>query len=124
MNDTTNNETLKIEITQAKILDCLMHGATREDIAELRAETNTNLGELRREIKTDIARLDDKIDTKASKNDIQELKQELKSDITRLDNKMEALRKDNSKYFRWIVGLMFGSFVGIALMILKFPLLK
>ena len=57
MSDTTNNETLKIEITQAKILDCLMHGATREDIAELRTETNANIAGLRQELKADMAEL-------------------------------------------------------------------
>ena len=107
----------RFEITKDNILHYFMHAATREDIAELRAENKASIGELRQELKVDISRLDDKLDSKASKSDMLELKQELKSE-------MQALRKDTNKYFRWIVGLMFGSFAGIALMILKFPLLK
>ena len=87
MSDTTKNETLKIEITQAKILDCLMHGATREDIAELRAETNANITGLRAE----------------TKNSIDSLRHEIKADIARLDDKMDTK-------FRWLIGLMFGGF--------------
>lgn len=96
-NNNQKNESKKLEITSDNILHCLMHAATREDIAELR-----------REFKNDISKLDDK----ASKADIAELK-----------HNMELLRKENNKYFRWIVGLMFSSFAGIAIMILKFPML-
>lgn len=105
MSDTTNNETLKIEITQAKILDCLMHGATREDIAELRAETKSSIGELRVEFKADITKLDDKIERIADKMD---------SKFTIMDGKFNALSdkldKKLNKYFMWLVGLMFGGF--------------
>ena len=114
-----NIQELTFEITKDNLLHCLMHTATRENIAELRAEN-----------KADVLRLNDKLDTKASKADIAELKKhtselrsELKTDMEKLDSKMDGLRKENNKYFRWIVGLMFGSFVGIAIMILKFPML-
>ena len=126
-NNNQNIESKKLEITSDNILHCLMHAATREDIGELRAETKANIGdlklelkadmaELRKELKSDISKLTDKLDTKASKTDMVELRAELKAE-------MQALRKDTNKYFRWLVGLMFGSFGGIALMILKFPML-
>ena len=114
MNSESNNqatENKKLEITSDNILHCLMHAATREDIAELRAETKNSINELRTETKVSIGDL-----RKELKIDMAELKTELKGE-------MQALRKENSKYFRWIVGLMFGSFGGIAIMILKFPML-
>ena len=116
--DTKNKNTQepKFEITKDNILHYFMHAATREDIAELRAENKANISELRAENKANISEL--RADTKAS---IGELRQELKADMSKLDSKMDDLRRDNNKYFRWIVGLMFGSFAGIALMILKFP---
>lgn len=130
-----NTQGQKFELTSDNILHCLIHAATREDIAELRAENKANIAELRTEnkanidglrveLKADISRLDDKLDAKASKTDMVEFKSELKSDMNEIRQEMQALRKDNNKYFRWIVGLMFGSFAGIALMILKFPLIK
>lgn len=106
-NNQQRTESNKLEITSDNILHCLMHAATREDIAELRAENKANIGDLRKELKTDMA----------------ELKAELRSEMSVIKSEMQALRKDNNKYFRWIVGLMFGSFGGIAIMILKFPVL-
>ena len=99
-NNHQNAGNKKLEITSNDILQCLMHAATREDIAELRAENKANIGDLRKELKIDMA----------------ELRTELKAE-------MQSLRKDTNKYFSWLVGLMFGSFGGIALMILKFPML-
>ncbi len=44
---------MSVEITQDKILDVLMHAATREDISEIRSE----MKDLRTELKEDIASL-------------------------------------------------------------------
>ena len=115
-NENKNTDSKKMEITSNDILQCLMHTATREDIAELRAE-----------LKSDISKLNDKLEIKSSKTDMADLRKELKIDMAELKvelkGEMQSLRKDNNKYFRWIVGLMFGSFGGIAIMILKFPML-
>ena len=75
------------EITKDNLLHCLMHTATRENIAELRAEN-----------KADVLRLSDKLDAKASKANISELKtytselrSDIKTDISRLDDKIERI---------------------------------
>ena len=121
-NENKSTDSKKMEITSNDILQCLMHAATREDIAELRAENKANIGDLRKELKTDMADL-----RKELKTDMADLRKELKIDMAELKadlkGEMQSLRKDNNKYFRWIVGLMFGSFGGIAIMILKFPML-
>ncbi len=44
---------MSVEITQDKILDVLMHAATREDISEIRSE----MKDLRKELKEDITSL-------------------------------------------------------------------
>jgi len=95
-NNQQRTKNTKLEITSDNILHCLMHAATREDIADLRHE-----------MKQDIIRLDDKIERLSEKINLFE---------SRVDKKL-------NKYFTWIVGLMFGSFGGIAIMILKFPML-
>lgn len=108
------------EITKDNLLHCLMHTATRENIAELRAEN-----------KADVLRLNDKLDTKASKADIAELKthtselrSELKTDISRLDDKIERiadkLDKKLNKHFMWLVGLMFSGFAGTIVFMVKY----
>ena len=111
MNTETNqNKETKIEFTQESILHCIMRSATRSDIAELRGEVKADMSAMKVELKGDISAL--KVELKG---DIAGLKAELKSDISELRHEVGSLRKDTNKYFRWIVGLMFGSFAGIAL---------
>ena len=121
-NNNQSTESKKLEITSDNILHCLMHAATREDIAELKTETKNSINDLRAETKANISDL--KLELKT---DMAELKSDLRSEMnvikSDLKSEMQALRKDTNKYFRWIVGLMFGSFGGIAIMILKFPML-
>ena len=50
-------DVLTIELTQAKLLEVLLHAATREDIAELRKETNANIAQLRNEVNANIGEL-------------------------------------------------------------------
>jgi hypothetical protein len=49
MNDGNDNN-MKLEITQDKLVDLLMHSATRQDIAELRNEMQIDKNELKSEI--------------------------------------------------------------------------
>lgn len=73
--------------TADNIVHYLMHAATREDIAELRAESNANT-----------ARLDDKIERIADKMD------------GKFNTLSDKLDKKLNKHLTWLVGLMFGGF--------------
>ncbi len=99
--ETKNTQEPRFEITKDNILHCLMHAATREDIAELRVENKANIGELRQEIKADINKLDNKIERIADK----------------LDSKL-------NKHFMWLTGLMLGGFSTLAIMMFNFMKMK
>ena len=117
------------EITKDKLLHCLMHTATRENIAELRAENKADVLRLNDKLdtkvsKADVDKINDKLDTKASKSDVAELRSELKTDISRLDDKIERiadkLDKKLNKHFMWLVGLMFSGFAGTIVFMVKY----
>jgi hypothetical protein len=62
-----NNTPVKLEITQDKLVDLLMHAATREDIAALRQETNAKFEKVDQKfekIDQQFEKLDQKIDLK------------------------------------------------------------
>ena len=108
--DTKNKNTQepKFEITKDNILHYFMHAATREDIAELRAENKANIDSLRAEFKSDISRLDDKIERIADKMDVK---------FSALSDKLD---KKLNKHFMWLVGLMFSGFAGTMVFIVKY----
>ena len=83
------NDKLTLELKEDKILDILMHAATREDLAKLSAETKADIARLSSETKTDIAKLSTEISTVRS--EMGGLRSELKSDILRLDNKLDKI---------------------------------
>ena len=58
MNEGKDNN-MKLEITQDKLVDLLMHSATRQDIAELRTEMQSDKNEL----KSEITQTNNRIDT-------------------------------------------------------------
>ncbi len=76
-----SNEQIKIEITQDKLVDILLHSATREDINKL----DMKISDVRNELKEDINKLDVKIS---------DLRTELKEDINKLDVKISDLRTE------------------------------
>lgn len=69
----------QVVITQEKLVDLLLHAATREDIAKYAAENKANIAELRQEMKSDTLRLETRVSgVEAS------LRQEIKSSIASL----------------------------------------
>tara|TARA_R110002167_G_C12593076_1_gene644401 strand:+ start:804 stop:1097 length:294 start_codon:yes stop_codon:yes gene_type:complete len=58
-----NGKDMRLEITQDKLVDILQHAATRQDIADLRVETNSNIVGVKTELKADINRIESKIDS-------------------------------------------------------------
>jgi hypothetical protein len=80
------DQNIKIEITQAKLLDVLMHSATREDIAELRSELKS-----------------DKVEVKS---EILEVKNELKGEISGVRSELRSLGEKVDSNFRWIMGVL------------------
>ena len=112
-----NIQELTFEITKDNLLHCLMHTATRENIAELRAEN-----------KADVLRLNDKLDTKASKADVDKLNDKIERIADKMDGKFSALSdkldKKLNKHFMWLTGLMLGGFSTIAIMMINFMKMK
>ncbi len=100
MNDGNDNN-MKLEITQDKLVDLLMHSATRQDIAELRTEMQIDKNELKSEIEKVELGLNSKIDNLRTelKSDIAEVKNELKSEM-----KIVADKGDSN--FKWTVGIL------------------
>ncbi len=82
---------MSVEITQDKILDVLMHAATREDISEIRSE----MKDLRVELKEDITNL---------RSEMKDLRIELKEDIASLRVEMSQLRNEGQNNFRLLMG--------------------
>ncbi len=87
---TTKNNPVKLEITQDKLVDLLMHAATREDIATLRQE-----------VKEDIAKLDARIDKLDDK--IEKLEAKMDAKFDKVDAKMD-------RQFKFLLRMMIGGF--------------
>jgi uncharacterized protein YpmS len=110
MND-GKDKNMKLEITQDKLVDLLMHSATRQDIAELRNEMQSDKNEL----KAEIAQTNNRIDNLRTelKSDIAEVKTELKADM-----KVIVEKVDNN--FKWLAGiLVVGLLIPIILQFVK-----
>ena len=73
---------MKLEITQDKLVDILMHAATREDIAKLDTKVDTQANRLDAKIES----LDAKIDAQANRLDAK-----IDAQANRLDAKIEQL---------------------------------
>ena len=106
MTDKNNKKTY--EIGEDKVIDLLLHAATREDIAELRnvdiARLDNKIDSVRADLKQDIVRLDQKIDR---------VEDTLRGDIHKLDNRIDKLdnridKLDNriGALTKWVVGGM------------------
>ena len=79
---------MKLEITQDKLVDILMHAATREDIAKLDTKVDTQANRLDAKIES----LDAKIDAQANRLDakIESLDAKIDAQANRLDAKIDA----------------------------------
>ncbi len=73
------SDEMRVTITQDKLVDILMHAATREDISTLRNEVNLSIDSLRK----DIDRLDSRID--------------------KLDNRIDKLDNRIDSNFKWLM---------------------
>lgn len=72
----------RIEITQDKLVDILLHAATREDLATLAADTKAGFAMLATSTKADFAKVDTKFD-------------KLEAKLDKLDAKIEAVATEN-----------------------------
>ena len=107
MNDGNDNN-MKLEITQDKLVDLLMHSATRQDIAEVKTELKFEIEKIEAGLKSDIADVKTEL-----KSDIAEVKTELKSDM-----KVIVEKVDNN--FKWLAGiLVVGLLIPIILQFVK-----
>jgi uncharacterized phage infection (PIP) family protein YhgE len=73
-----------VTITQDKLVDILMHAATREDMASFKAEMKEDISNLRDKMDKDIATLNGRID-------------KLDSRIDKLDSRIDS-------NFKWMMG--------------------
>jgi len=85
-----NGQNIKIEITQGKLLDLLMHSATREDISELRTEMHQRIDSSKNELKKEIA----------------DVKTELKAEIADVKTDMKSLSERMDSNFKWTLGIL------------------
>jgi len=103
MNDGNDNN-MKLEITQDKLVDLLMHSATRQDIAELRNEMQSDKNEL----KSEIAQTNNRIDTLRTelKSDIAEVKSSIVEVKNELKSEMKIVADKGDSNFKWTVGIL------------------
>lgn len=92
------DDQIKIEITQDKLVDILLHSATREDINKL----DVKISDVRNELKEDINKLDVKIS---------DVRNELKEDISDLRTELKEVRTGQTK-------ILWGVFLAVVVPIL------
>ncbi|WP_158107011.1 hypothetical protein [Caedibacter taeniospiralis] len=80
-----------VTITQDKLVDILMHAATREDMASFKAEMKEDISDLRDKMDKDIATLNGRID-------------KLDSRIDKLDSRIDKLDSRIDSNFKWMMG--------------------
>ena len=95
--DNGNGKDMRLEITQDKLVDILQHAATRQDIADLRVETNANITGVKAELKAEIGKLESHMDSN---------KAELKAEISKVENKIEAAVNKSDSNFKWTMGVL------------------
>lgn len=92
-----NEQQIKIEITQDKLVDLLLHAATREDIAKQDIKIDAVKADLYNKIDTVEVKLNNKIDA------VEE----------RLNNKIDNFEVRVNTQFRWVLSTTLG--VGVTL---------
>ena len=105
------NNPVKLEITQDKLVDLLLHAATREDIQAFAKASKEDYIKL----ESQIARLEQKIDSHGAKLD-----QKIDSGIARVERSMEAMEARMDRQFHkidgrynWIIGTMLACFIAL-----------
>ncbi len=103
-----NEQQIKIEITQDKLVDLLLHAATRDDIAKQDVKIDA--------VKTGLYNKIDQVEEKLSnKIDSVEVKLNNKIDEVedRLNNKLDSFEVRVNSQFRWVLSTTLG--VGVTL---------
>ena len=77
---------VNVTITQDKLVDILMHAATREDISNLRDKMDKDISSLRSEVKSDI--------------------DSVRAEIKDVRSEVKDLRKEMNTKFTWLYGLV------------------
>lgn len=85
----SNQPITKIEITQDKLVDILLHAATREDLANLAKESKGNFEQQRAEAKAEFEKM--RSETKAEFDKLDFRIDKLDSRIDKLDAKIDKL---------------------------------
>ncbi|WP_192484856.1 MULTISPECIES: coiled-coil domain-containing protein [Cysteiniphilum] len=99
------NDEVKVTITQDKLVDILMHAATREDIANVKTEISGLGDKLDKDIanvRTEISGLRDKLDKDIASVNNQINK--LDNRIDKLDNRIDKLDSRIDSNFKWMMG--------------------
>lgn len=104
------NKSVEIKITQDKLVDLLLHAATREDIGILRQEMKEETASLRQEIKSESAKLNQKIE-----ESVHLLRQDSSAFESRIDRQIQKI---DSRY-NWIIGTIIAAVIGLASLIIK-----
>ena len=79
-------EPIKIELREDKIIEILLHAATREDLARLDAKLDSGMAKLDAKIDSGMAKLDAKIDSGLAKLDAK-----IDSRIDKVDTKIDRI---------------------------------
>ena len=90
-NNSTSSKSRAYTITEDKVIDLLMHTATREEVNNTRQELKGEIAELKKELKGEITEL-----KKEFKGEIAELKKEFKAEIAGLRPNMKGCRGELS----------------------------
>jgi chromosome segregation ATPase len=88
----------------------LLRRSVDENIAELRREVNERINELRREVSARIDRSDDRFE---------QHRREMQENFRLIKTKIDQVRSNVDVHFRWLVGLMLTSMLGIATLLVK-----
>ena len=113
---------VKLEITQDKLVDLLLHAATREDIALLRQETKEDnnklinqMDVLRQETKADNAllRQETKAENTLLRQEFKEAFLELKRSNDALETRMDRQFLKIDQRYNWIIGVVIGTGVTV-----------
>lgn len=121
MENNNKADPLKIEITQDKLVDLLLHAATREDLAKLDTKFDHKFDALDTKLNALETKFDNKIDALETKFD-----SKFNSLETKLDSKIDAFESRVDRQFlkidqryNWIIGVTLTTGVGIIGLLIK-----
>ena len=107
----TMNETpTQVVITQDKLVDLLLHAATREDIAKLAADTKSDMAKFAADTKSDIAKVaaDNRVDNAATLKALESFEARIDRQFQKIDHR-----------YNWIIATVLACTIGLAGLMLK-----